>query len=189
LVDRTKKQLKETMSLEFLSKKSWHTKNLGNQEKVWLTEQHALQEEGRVKELQRQIQLDREQEEMNRITGQDKKKGALDKGIDWMYSEGGGMKTADELNEEFLLGKKFTGRDFMQQAAAIDEKAKKEGNINHILESVAEKPSTLNSSTNQEPTALPEKNHIQKVANYDDDALARNREFHLRYEDPMYMVR
>ncbi len=177
------------MSLEFLSKKSWHTKNLGNQEKVWLAEQRALQEEGRVKELQRQIQLDREQEEMNRITGQDKKKGALDKGIDWMYSEGGGMKTSEELNEEFLMGKKFTGRDFMQQAAAVDEKAKKEGSINLILESVAENPSTFNSSTVQEPAAVPVKNDIQKVANYDDDALARNREFHLRYEDPMYLVR
>jgi hypothetical protein len=32
-----------------------------------------------------------------------------------MYSEGGGMKTAEDLNDEFLLGKKFTNHDFLQQ--------------------------------------------------------------------------
>jgi len=179
------------MSLEFLSKKSWHTKNLGNQEKVWLAEQRALQEESRVQEVQRQIQLDREQEEMNRITGQEKKKGSIDKGIDWMYSEGGGMKTAEDLNEEFLLGKKFTNRDFLQQEAISNDKTKQEGNMDIILDSVAEKKpsSTLHSSDNRKLFASNDKNQVQTYTNDDDDAMARNREFHLRYEDPMYMVR
>lgn len=181
------------MSLEFLSKKSWHTKNLGNQEKVWIAEQRAIQEESRVQELQRQIQLDREQEEMNRITGQDKKRESIDKGIDWMYSEGGGMKTAEDLNEEFLLGKKFTNRDFLQQEATTSNNTTKqhEGTMDIILDSVAENPllSSLNSSGTQKNFLSNEKNQVQRDTNDEDDAMARNREFHLRYEDPMYMVR
>jgi hypothetical protein len=181
------------MSLEFLSKKSWHTKNLGNQEKVWIAEQRAIQEESRVQELQRQIQSDREQEEMNRITGQDKKKGTIDKGIDWMYSEGGGMKTAEDFNEEFLLGKKFTNRDFLQQQATTSNHTTKqdEGTMDIILDSVAEKPllSSLNSSGTPKTFPSKDKNQIQRDTTDEDDAMARNREFHLRYEDPMYMVR
>lgn len=156
-----------------------------------MAEQRAFQEESRVQEIQRQIQLDRELEEMNRITGQEKKKGSIDKGIDWMYSEGGGMKTAEDLNEEFLLGKKFTNHDFLQQEATSNEKTKQEGSMDIILDSVAEKKtlSTLHTSDTQNLFASNDENQVQRHVNDDDDAMARNREFHLRYEDPMYMVR
>ena len=38
--------------LSFLSKKSWHTSNLDNQERVWLAEQKAASEAQKTKELQ-----------------------------------------------------------------------------------------------------------------------------------------
>jgi hypothetical protein len=41
--------------LAFLSKKSWHTKNLNNQEKVWIAEQKKEAEANKTKELARQI--------------------------------------------------------------------------------------------------------------------------------------
>jgi anti-sigma28 factor (negative regulator of flagellin synthesis) len=42
--------------LAFLSKKSWHTKNLANQEKVWMAEQQKEAEVAKTKELAKQIQ-------------------------------------------------------------------------------------------------------------------------------------
>ena len=67
--------------IAFLSKKSWHTKNLANQEKVWIAEQRKAAEESKTKELARQIQQEREREEFDRLAG---KKTHLDRGIDWM---------------------------------------------------------------------------------------------------------
>ena len=43
--------------LSFLSKKSWHTSNISNQEKVWLAEQKAEAEAVKTKELQDQIKV------------------------------------------------------------------------------------------------------------------------------------
>ena len=43
------------MSLAFLAKKSWHTANLKNVEKVWIAEQQHKQEEKRLAELKKQI--------------------------------------------------------------------------------------------------------------------------------------
>jgi hypothetical protein len=40
--------------LSFLSKKSWHTSNISNQEKVWIAEQKAAAEEAKLKELTHQ---------------------------------------------------------------------------------------------------------------------------------------
>ena len=41
--------------LAFLSKKSWHTGKLANQEKVWLQEQEKKAEEVKIKELAKQM--------------------------------------------------------------------------------------------------------------------------------------
>jgi hypothetical protein len=99
--------------LGFLSKKSWHTKNLNNQEKVWIAEQQQEQERIRTTELAKQIQIEREQNEINEITGGDtntRKKKIYDRGIDWMYT--GQTKDsqiakedAQKIAEEYLLGK------------------------------------------------------------------------------------
>jgi hypothetical protein len=51
--------------LAFLSKKSWHTKNKVNQEKVWIAEQQKEQETAKASELAKEIQQERENEELN----------------------------------------------------------------------------------------------------------------------------
>jgi hypothetical protein len=50
--------------LAFLSKKSWHTKNLNNQEKVWMAEEKKAAEQRKTQELAKQIQQEREQEDL-----------------------------------------------------------------------------------------------------------------------------
>lgn len=100
--------------IAFLSKKSWHTKNLANQERVWIAEQREAAEKSKTKELARQITLEREREELDRLAG---KKSHHDRGIDWMYQhqkasgEASELEKQDEANrqEQFLLGKEFTG--------------------------------------------------------------------------------
>ena len=52
--------------LSFLSKKSWHVKNLDNQERVWLAEQAKAAEDAKTKELADQIKQEREAEELAR---------------------------------------------------------------------------------------------------------------------------
>ena len=39
------------MSLKFLAKKSWHTTNLDNVERVWIAEQKAEKEKKKVNEI------------------------------------------------------------------------------------------------------------------------------------------
>jgi len=58
------------MSLAFLAKKSWHTTNLNNQEKVWLKQQEQEREKKRVEMLQKQLKEEREMEEMRAASGQ-----------------------------------------------------------------------------------------------------------------------
>ena len=101
--------------LAFLSKKSWHTKNKANQEKVWIAEQKKEQETAKANELAREIQQEREAEEFNRIAG---KKAIKDRGIDWMYQEGTSTELAKEdaakKAEEYLLGKEYVGEGAVQ---------------------------------------------------------------------------
>jgi len=156
--------------LDFLSKKSWHTSNLANQEKVWLAEQRKAEEERRTRELMEQIQLERQEEELRKLTNS-KSHTKLDKGIDWMYNEGGGKQIEPE---DYLLGKTFTGENLSQQllqgktdemVSAVAESIKVEENI----------VSTVASATaSAEPLSI--------------SAADRNEEFRLRQEDPMYLV-
>ena len=66
--------------LAFLSKKSWHTKNLNNQEKVWIGEEQAKQETLKTSELAKQIQQEREEHELHQIAGSTTTK-KLDRGM------------------------------------------------------------------------------------------------------------
>jgi len=59
-VNKGDRDLKMVQGLGFLSKKSWHTKNKANQEKVWIAEQKKEQETAKAKELAREIQEERE---------------------------------------------------------------------------------------------------------------------------------
>jgi hypothetical protein len=145
-----------------------------------------------TKELQKQIQQEREQEELHRITGGHKNKTSfLDKGIDWMYTEGGGGPSKEETGD-LLLGKKFTERDFQTELAA-------ELGVERILglvtcTSTTEKPLLSYAIELKEPAAdrnrsfavdATDTSHIYE----EEDVFDRNKEFHLRHEDPMYKIR
>ena len=107
--------------LSFLSKKSWHTSNLSNQEKVWIAEQKAESESRKVAELREQIKVEREREEFDRLTKGDQAVG--DRGTNWMYEGGGAVAAGGGVggggaaaareeeetrkNEAYLLGKEY----------------------------------------------------------------------------------
>ena len=92
------------MSLKFLAKKSWHTTNLDNVEKVWIQEQKAKDEARRMAELQKQISEERQIQELRQLqaaSGQAVK--TVDTTLDWMYE--GPSAQQDQSTEEYLLGK------------------------------------------------------------------------------------
>jgi hypothetical protein len=162
--------------LAFLSKKSWHTKNLANQEKVWMAEEREKNEQRKAKELAKEIQIERENEELARLAaggGSSVTTAKLDRGIDWMYTghhkdSETAKQDAEKKAEEYLLGKEFRASsdsipkgDFAVAAAAVPESL-------HIA------------TTTQQSNALAGEN--------EDSVFQRNEAFRLRIEDPMYAV-
>mmetsp|Transcript_11137 Transcript_11137/g.22074 ORF Transcript_11137/g.22074 Transcript_11137/m.22074 type:complete len:251 (+) Transcript_11137:116-868(+) len=179
--------------LGFLSKKSWHTKNKANQEKVWLAEQRKEQETAKAQELAKEIQQEREAEEFHRIAG--KKSTKLDRGIDWMYQEQGGANgTTSELAkedaakkaEEYLLGKEYVGEGAVQ--GDFHDGNQKEG-INSVLGNTeSAPPESRYSAAKPHETA----GHIFAAAAgpgpEPDSVQYRNENFRMRVEDPMFLV-
>jgi len=55
------------MSLSFLSKKSWHTLNTNNVEKVWLAEQAEAEEKRKLEEWKHQRQEERQKEDLHEL--------------------------------------------------------------------------------------------------------------------------
>lgn len=103
-------------ALKFLSKKSWHTGLIKNNEKVWLREQAEAKEKQRVAELQKQLEEERRLEEIQRL---EIESGRLDPAevkrrqrIEWMYEDGptahskAAKEQAAREQEDTLLGKK-----------------------------------------------------------------------------------
>jgi hypothetical protein len=160
--------------LAFLSKKSWHTKNIANQEKVWIEEQRKAQEDSKTKELARQIQQEREQEEIDRISG--RKSHRLDRGIDWMY-QGVKSEAAQEDKrkeaEDYLLGKTYAGgvKEAPPSGDFVQEQNIKEG-VDAVVAGVT-------GAEDEKPAAFPQQE--PSVAD-------RNEAFRLRHEDPMFLV-
>jgi hypothetical protein len=161
--------------LAFLSKKSWHTKNLANQEKVWMAEQRKAAEESKTKELAKQIQQEREEDELDKIAGRSSKK--RDRGIDWMY-EGGRGEAAKEAglkqNEEYLMGKEFqpqgkVGGDFVDLESG--------GVLNEVI---TKKPAAVENQVPEAAAAAP--------VNAEPSVADRNEAFRMRHEDPMFLV-
>ena len=71
--------------LAFLGKKSWHTKNIKNVEKVWIAEQKDEAEKKAMADLEKQI---REEREINVLWQMQVDAGLKKKGtekLDWMY--------------------------------------------------------------------------------------------------------
>lgn len=186
--------------LSFLSKKSWHTSNISNQEKVWIAEQKAAAEEAKLKELTQQIKLEREQEELQKITGQ-KSSSTGDRGVDWMY-EGHKRGEEDEerrkvqedaQNEAYLLGKEYVPEGQAKHAGDFAVAASMTGAL--------EKASTVGAAigvggmTGEEGDGTVLRIQEDGVNNDGTTASATNstmndwnQNFHLRHEDPMFSV-
>mmetsp|Transcript_14112 Transcript_14112/g.19763 ORF Transcript_14112/g.19763 Transcript_14112/m.19763 type:complete len:192 (-) Transcript_14112:134-709(-) len=169
--------------LAFLSKKSWHTKNLANQEKVWMAEQQAAAEASKTKELAKQIQQEKEQEELDRIAG--KKSNQLDRGIDWMYQGGTGEAAKEEAAktaEEYLLGKEYVPEG---AGKGGDFTANENTGINTVLKNAAAPPPALEQKHAADTTEAPADNQL-----YDEGPSVsdRNEQFRMRHEDPMFNV-
>lgn len=98
------------MSLAFLAKKSWHTTNISNQEKVWLKQQEQEREKKKLELLQKQMKEEREMEDMRQASGQARPTEKLN----WMYSQPINLNTDDE----YLMGK-------MKEPEKEDEELKK----------------------------------------------------------------
>ena len=179
-------QLRMVQGLGFLSKKSWHTKNLNNQEKVWIAEQQQEQERVRTTELAKQIQIEREQNEINDITGgntsTNSKKKIYDRGIDWMYT--GQTKDSEiakedakKIAEEYLLGKPiaFHGAAGSLPVTTTTTTTTIAGSI--------EVSRTIDASMINEAVA-PETAVSEYAHNDDIPSFKQNH----KYEDPMYAV-
>lgn len=115
------------MSLKFLAKKSWHTTNLSNVEKVWIQEQKAAEENKRMGDLQKQIQEERQIQELRQLqvaNGHSVK--AVDTTLDWMY-EGPSAQQQEQTSEEYLLGKIYKPTE--NPAAEIKQLNKDPGSL------------------------------------------------------------
>ncbi|RLN61541.1 hypothetical protein BBP00_00005335 [Phytophthora kernoviae] len=97
------------MSLAFLAKKSWHTANLRNVEKVWIAEQKHAAEEKKVAELRKNIEEERQLQELRQLQASQGNKSAAIERVDWMYE--GPSAAREKTAEEFLLGKEYNGED------------------------------------------------------------------------------
>ena len=172
------------------------TSNLSNQEKVWLAEQKAAAEAQKVKELQTQIQLEREKEEFEKLAG---KKSKGDRGVNWMYEEGGGpaygenaeLEAAkeEEEKEAYLLGKEYVPQGQEKHVGDFAEAATMGG----VLEKASTRGATIGAGAvaadvrnDEAHVRLKDDNEEQMK---DDDGRSEfNKEFHLRHEDPMFAV-
>ncbi|KAL7577870.1 hypothetical protein ACA910_010614 [Epithemia clementina (nom. ined.)] len=199
--------------LAFLSKKSWHVKNIANQEKVWLAEQREQHEKAKASELAKQIQQEREQEELNRMAG--KKSAIIDRGIDWMYhghekeSEIAQQDAAKQA-EEYLLGKEYVPSttltttavgDLAVAAAEVDGSAGLASAVS--LRSTASAAATTThelrdrNPTNDLDRKMPSRkddcNNSSDQPSHSQPPLPptvaeMNEAFRMRHEDPMYAV-
>lgn len=92
--------------LAFLNKKSWHTGGMKNRESVWKREQEHAEEEAKVKELQRQIEEEREREELENLAARHGGKKKKAERLDFMYNTPLASKALDEERDAYLLGEK-----------------------------------------------------------------------------------
>ncbi|CAI5719144.1 unnamed protein product [Peronospora destructor] len=106
------------MSLAFLSKKSWHTANLRNVEKVWIAEQKHAAEEKKVAELRKNIEEERQLQELRQLQAEQGNKLAAVERVDWMYE--GPSAAREKTAEEFLLGKEYKGDEEKPATEAVD---------------------------------------------------------------------
>ncbi|KDO31981.1 hypothetical protein SPRG_03197 [Saprolegnia parasitica CBS 223.65] len=97
------------MSLAFLAKKSWHTSNLKNVEKVWKAEQKHAQEENKLLELRKNLEEERQLKELREMQAK-MSGGKVDQTqrVDWMYEGPMAASQTERTAEDYLLGKEYT---------------------------------------------------------------------------------
>ncbi|KAL0590414.1 hypothetical protein ABG067_001660 [Albugo candida] len=113
------------MSLAFLAKKSWHTANLRNVEKVWIAEQKHAAEGKKLDELRKNIEEERQLQELRELQAAHGDKKAAIERVEWMYEAP--MVQQEKSTEEYLLGKKLKSEASGQQ---LSEKYGSLGNNN-----------------------------------------------------------
>lgn len=149
-----------------------------------------------MKELQTQIQLEREKEEFEKLAG---KKSKGDRGVNWMYEEGGGpaygenaeLEAAkeEEEKEAYLLGKEFVPKGQEKHVGDFAVAASMGG----VLEKASTRGATIGAGENAaeargSEAAVHLKDDNEEQVKDDDGRSEFNREFHLRHEDPMFAV-
>ncbi|KAI9584146.1 pre-mRNA-splicing factor CWC25 homolog [Glossina fuscipes] len=159
-------------------KKSWHPHTLKNQEKVWKAEQAKCEEEKKVDDLRKEIQKERNREELTRLS---RENGLLstvndsDKKLEWMY------KNNNELinREEYLLGRAV---DKSFETLLAEEKLQQTQNmvglkqpLNHVEHDVV--PFSIRSYKNLEST---EQVDLQRKVMEDPLMLIKQRELESR---------
>lgn len=123
-------------------KKSWHPGLMRNQEAVWKREQEALAERKKITERQKEIQRERERNELlamqEAVTGKKRVQR-----MEWMYSgiASGSLGATDDA-EAYLLGKK-----------RIDTMFNEEENKGLKTDAIADKFSSGLAGEDKEPTA------------------------------------
>lgn len=147
-----------------------------------MAEQKKEVEAQKTKELAKQIQQEREQEELERISG--KKSTTLDRGIDWMYQQGGAnsevaKQDAERRAEEFLLGKEFVGGG--ATAGDFDNGDQDQGIHNVLQQQQQQQPPPQEDNK-------PEADASRTAAVAEASVKDRNEDFRMRVEDPMFMV-
>ena len=89
------------MSLSFFSKKSWHTTNLQNVEKVWLAEQAEKKEAEKLDQWKKEREEERQIEQLRQLqreTGQAHARQGPER-VDWLYEQ------PTTSGTEYLMGK------------------------------------------------------------------------------------
>lgn len=126
-------------ALQFLNKKSWHTRTIHNNEKVWLKEQEAAKEQQRIEELQKQLAEERKIAEIQRL---ELESGRLDpaealkrRRLNWMYEHGPAntpeekKKQEEKEKDDVLMGKKDaplqkSDKEMSERLVLVDMEAK-----------------------------------------------------------------
>jgi len=91
------------MALAFLNKKGFHTKRIDNIERVWIEEQRKHAEEKYMREKMRQLQEERQIEELkNQASKTGKSFKPRQEKLDWMYE---GTVQQGPSQEDYALGK------------------------------------------------------------------------------------
>tara|TARA_B110000090_G_scaffold153663_1_gene168660 strand:- start:337 stop:834 length:498 start_codon:yes stop_codon:yes gene_type:complete len=129
------------MSLSFLHKKSWHTHNVANVEKVWKKEQVDEAEKKKVAELQKQLEEERQINDLRQMSAKAGGTVVQDSTMDWMYegpaggasSSSGAAKEEDMVSKEeqaaYLLGKEFKGKESSSRNTDVHKLKDKAGSL------------------------------------------------------------